>query len=443
MGPTPATPNRTSTILQARTIETRSSLAPDPTKVSTHTSTSKLAVTRTGDPFKSSSNQSSNGVSVNTFNPSGWKHVDGLNVIVTARFHETKLLKFCSWLHMYEHARYLHAGLLQNQVNWPEYPARTKVDTPLLRDIHRYLSSLPQRVVVRQPDPSLETAFPEIESKEELQAAYHTGNIHFTGELSIIKDARDGQRKAVFTLCPPSAGMGSALFRRWGSDRFLRIKVQDDALRCCGPSFDRSEVPSNKRGQPTLREQLQDFFARPLYLFGRRYSPFCTKDGAVFYFAELGVGIEKKDERSLAQFAQEYLDARLNPRMTVAKYCARFELGLTTTTPTVTFPRHRVLRTPDLKSDSLKISIAMMDHIRSLFVKTFPRALQEFLPTSYLPSCIRGSYGSVADDKVTTPLVWQLDYTSPDTETRQFIHVHEFSSTPARINRPHFRFTSR
>lgn len=69
------------------------------------------------------------------------------------------------------------------------------------------------------------------------------------------------------------------------------------------------------------------------------------------------------------------------------------------------------------------------------------------LPTHTLLSfhqnigCIRGSYGSVADDKVTTPLVWQLDYTSPDTETRQFIHVHEFSSTPARVNRPHFRFT--
>lgn len=72
------------------------------------------------------------------------------------------------------------------------------------------------------------------------------------------------------------------------------------------------------------------------------------------YFAEKGTGIPEEDERTLAQFAQavrgtsfpnrsehdrltkknlndQYLDARLNPRMSVAKYCARFELGLTTT----------------------------------------------------------------------------------------------------------------
>lgn len=55
---------------------------------------------------------------------------------------------------------------------------------------------------------------------------------------------------------------------------------------------------------PTLREQLESFFSRPLLVFGRQYSPFCAKDGAVIYFAEKGLGIEPKDERTLAQFAQ-------------------------------------------------------------------------------------------------------------------------------------------
>lgn len=88
----------------------------------------------------------------------------------------------------------------------------------------------------------------------------------------------------------------------------------------------------------------------------------------------------------------------------------------------------------------------------------FPNA-PEFLPDSYLPSesfflqrhylrlmdllsgCIRGSYGPLMDDKVTTPLVWQLDYTSPKTTTDRYISIHEFSSQPARTPRPHFKFT--
>ena len=63
--------------------------------------------------------------------------------------------------------------------------------------------------------------FPENESKEELQAAYKTGAISFSGELCVVKDNRDGQRRVVFRLCPPKAEMGSSLSRKWGSDRFL------------------------------------------------------------------------------------------------------------------------------------------------------------------------------------------------------------------------------
>ncbi|GAA6005518.1 hypothetical protein JCM11491_003670 [Sporobolomyces phaffii] len=445
MAAAPDTPTRARSHLRSGTNEVRLAPTVDPQKPATRCSTTKLTAPTAADPFKASSvssappsRSSSTSSSASQKITPGWTEKDGLNVVISARHHETKLAKTCSWMHMWEHSRYLHAGLPQKQINWDAYPERTSEDTPLMRNIHRYLSSRTPRTYVRQPDISLETAFPEIESKEELQAAFFTGAIHFGGELSIVKESRDGQRKVVFTMCPPSADMGSALYRKWGSDRFLRIKLDDDALRCCGPSFDRPE-PASKL--PSLRDQLRSFFSRPLSIFGRQYSPFCAKDGAVFYFAEKGTGIETPDERTLSQFAQQYLDVRLNPRMTVAKYCARFELGLTTTTPTVTFPRHRVLRTPDLKSDSLKISFGMMQHLRDLFVKTFPGAPREFLPSSYLPSCIRGFYGTVADDKVMTPLVWQLDYTSPESEGERYIQVHQLSSDLVKVARLHFKFT--
>ncbi|GAA6064594.1 hypothetical protein JCM10212_000505 [Sporobolomyces blumeae] len=360
---------------------------------------------------------------------STWVIQDGVNLIVSATMHERKLSRECSWLHMFEHARYLHAGLPQAAVVWPSYPTRTSDDTPLLRNIHTYLSSL--------------------SPKKELLAAFKQGTIHFSGELGISKDPRDGQKRVSFKLCPPSTEMSSALYRKWGSDRFLRIKLDDDLLRAAGPSFDRpptSDAPgSNPKSAasspPSLRAQLKLFFSSPLSIFGRRYAPFCTKDGAVVYFCESGTGIEAKDEATLVQFAQAYLDVRLNPGMSVAKYCARFELGLTTTTPTVTFPRHRVLRTPDLKSDSLKISIAMMQHVRDAFCKTLPNASKEFLPTGYLPSCIRGLYGTTNDDKVMTPAVWQLDYTSPDSPSSRFVHARPLSPDPSQPARIHFKFS--
>ncbi|GAA5948732.1 hypothetical protein JCM3765_004988 [Sporobolomyces pararoseus] len=439
MAAAPATPTRTR--VGPKFVDNNPLLKPamDPTKPSTRSST-KLAVPTTSGPFNpslpSAPPSRASSISTSTRNLAGWKEEEGVNIVVEAKHHERRLSKYCSWLHCFEHARYLHAGLPQGAIDWPDYPTRTTEETPLMRNIHRYLSSRTPYTYVRQPDPSLETAFPEVESKEELQAAYKTGAIHFTGDLSVVKDSRDGQRRVVFKLSPPSAGMGSHLFRKWGSDRFLRIKLDDDALRSCGPSFG-PEIPCKTL---TLREQLQSFFRYPLRIFGRQYSPFCAKDGAVIYFAEKGTGIQKEDERTLVQFAQEYLDAQLNPRMSAAKYCARFELGLTTTTPTVTFPRHRVLRTPDLKSDSLKISVAMMQHLKHLFIKTFPSAPTEFLPDGYLPSCIRGLYGSVDDDNVMTPMVWQLDYSS-DAEATRFIHVHQSSTKPSKPARLYFRFS--
>lgn len=39
------------------------------------------------------------------------------------------------------------------------------------------------------------------------------------------------------------------------------------------------------------------------------------------------------------------------------------------------------------------------------------------------------------------PLVWQLDYTSADSERSSYIHVHRLSSEQAQVRRPHFKFT--
>lgn len=153
--------------------------------------------------------------------------------------------------------------------------------------------------------------------------------------------------------------------------------------------------------------------------------------------------------------------------MTVAKYAARFELGLTTTarcalfasrvtaqvlmrwptppqTPTVTFPRDKVLRTPDLNSDSLKMSIPAMRIICGRFVEKYSSNsaevdIAELLPENYLPSCIRGTVQLYAASPPVN-MVWQLDYDSDETSAEPKIQLRPCGATRKTVARPILKF---
>jgi len=148
--------------------------------------------------------------------------------------------------------------------------------------MHAYLAALPSTVPVRRPDPSLWTEIPYCESKAELQAAFQQGSVHFSGSLVDDKD------KVNFKLSPPAAGMGSALYRRFGSDRFFRITFDDKFERRVGAPLDGRSTSADD----TFRERVRTFLAHPLAIFGRQFRPFCYKDGAIVYWCESGPGIE-------------------------------------------------------------------------------------------------------------------------------------------------------
>lgn len=52
----------------------------------------------------------------------GWKVENNRNVIVEAGHHLRKMQAHCSWLHLFTHARWLHAGLSLSKIRWPDYP---------------------------------------------------------------------------------------------------------------------------------------------------------------------------------------------------------------------------------------------------------------------------------------------------------------------------------
>ncbi|BGP25442.1 hypothetical protein JCM10295v2_004367 [Rhodotorula toruloides] len=60
------------------------------------------------------------------------------------------MLSSCSWLHQFEHARYIHAGLSQTAVQWPFYPYKIadRVERNHLEEMSAYLAAalLPRRI---------------------------------------------------------------------------------------------------------------------------------------------------------------------------------------------------------------------------------------------------------------------------------------------------------
>lgn len=171
-----------------------------------------------------------------------------------------------------------------------------------------------------------------------------------------------------------------------------------------------------------------------------------------------------KERRISEAVPPQYLDVELNGGMTVAKYAARFELGLTTTvrsalfasraaaqvlikrptqTPTVTFPRNKVLRTPDLNSDTLKMSIPAMRIICGRFVEKYSNSAEldiaELLPDNYLPSCIRGTVQLYAASPPVN-MVWQLDYNSDETLAEPEIQLRPCGPTRTTVARPILKF---
>lgn len=124
--------------------------------------------------------------------------LDAVNIISAPR-HEKKLAETClwSWLHCWESARYLHAGVLQGQIvlsNSTFDVITPFVEKSCLSTIHAYLQTLDPSV--ETPKPSLWTELPLCESKEEMDAASRGGRIHFTGEMRIVES------KVVFRMNP-------------------------------------------------------------------------------------------------------------------------------------------------------------------------------------------------------------------------------------------------
>lgn len=116
-------------------------------------------------------------------------------------------------IHVWEHARALHSGVPAGKVRWDHYPS-----TPDLKAVIKFFQAIMPQGLYEVPAESLFCEIPtKDESLAEMTAMFKKGSVHFSGDLALDQ----GANQPVFKLSPPCAGMGSSLYRRYGSDRFF------------------------------------------------------------------------------------------------------------------------------------------------------------------------------------------------------------------------------
>ena len=108
------------------------------------------------------------------------------------------------------------------------------------------------------------------------------GQIIFGGRLfAADKPDLPGQHKFIIKLDPPRMGPSCRFTRRFGSERFLRIKLDPKLARDIEGSLIRKRKTS-------VRDDLNEFLQHPFLLLGRIYRPFFVKDSTIWM---LNVGV--------------------------------------------------------------------------------------------------------------------------------------------------------
>ncbi|KAI0646405.1 RNA dependent RNA polymerase-domain-containing protein [Trametes meyenii] len=155
---------------------------------------------------------------------------------------------------------------------------------------------------------------------------WYAGRVHFTARLS--KDKPAGALH--LGLDRPVLGSSNRFARRFGSRRFVRVRIPVDLL------------------MKAVGDELREYFKRPFVFGGAVFRAFYAKENNVFLFrtneepvwlgGKLAVEPPSSDsarrkEYSLKAFLTWHNELRLNADQTMAKWAARFALGLSNSIP--------------------------------------------------------------------------------------------------------------
>ncbi|KAG0152619.1 hypothetical protein CROQUDRAFT_85752 [Cronartium quercuum f. sp. fusiforme G11] len=167
-------------------------------------------------------------------------------------------------------------------------------------------------------------------------------------------------KKLRFKILTPKFCKSNALYRKYGSNRFLIIKLDSNQFI--------NHLRSTSSKFMITKELTRDFFTRPLRIANR----------AEVIMVDLQSTPESSICPSFSKFMNDTLNIELNQNLSLAKWVARSSLLLSSTNPTIDFKPENIRRVPDVFSNSLLISHDEMNLIA------------DALGLNYLPSAIEG-----------------------------------------------------
>lgn len=160
---------------------------------------------------------------------------------------------------------------------------------------------------------------PEVAKRE---SKLKNRTIHYSGILQFKTSDAPPQ----ITLRAPKVDASNRLFRKFGHERFLELKL-------------------SKSSKPFLIRSHSDFFLKPFLLMHRTFNFLFVKDDIVILFATEGVGLELITVQQVINWHMPIIE---NWSMSISKYASRMSLGYSSSIPTLEFKPHEIRYVDDI-----------------------------------------------------------------------------------------------
>ncbi|KAI0827045.1 RNA dependent RNA polymerase-domain-containing protein [Trametes gibbosa] len=177
---------------------------------------------------------------------------------------------------------------------------------------------------------------------------WYGGRVHFTARLH-----RDDKKQLGLALDRPVLGTSNRFTRRFGSRRFIRVRIPQDFLR-------------NSNGD----DELMAYFKRPFVIGSGVFRAFYAKESNVFLFRTneeimrdtMSGGLKvvqpapgsdaARSEHSFMHLVEWHNSLELNSEQTMVKWAARFALGLSNSVPGIRLKAANVRFIDDIICDA-------------------------------------------------------------------------------------------
>ncbi|PWZ02252.1 hypothetical protein BCV70DRAFT_156871 [Testicularia cyperi] len=169
-------------------------------------------------------------------------------------------------------------------------------------------------------------------------ARLYGGQVIFEGRISFEKSERKSKAEQDDQICkftvrllPPHMGASCRFARRFGSERFLRLKMERDMAK------DAQKFASTPRTKK-IQAEIRAFLCQTMVVLGRRFRPFFCKNNTIHYVQVDDINAEAcpTELTTVWDFVNHHAPFDLNDSSLIGKFVQRLALGLSSSIPVST-----------------------------------------------------------------------------------------------------------